>query len=74
MGQRTNIEYDEDADVWRWWFTGRDRVYREGVADSYDAASLAARKAIPRAPAQKITPAGYPLRNRGGGDVAGASD
>lgn len=71
-GQTTYMEYDEDAGVWRWWFTGRDGVYREGAADSYDEASLAMRKAIPRPPNKMITPPGYPLRNRGGGGVAGS--
>ncbi|OSY43568.1 hypothetical protein C8E95_2538 [Pseudonocardia autotrophica] len=71
-GTKMWIEHDPDAGVWRWWFTGRDGVYREGEADTYAAASLAGRKAMPPLLRKTITPPGYEIRNRGGGGVAGS--
>lgn len=62
----TRIEHDPEAGVWRWWLTGcRDGMDREGTADSWDAASLAARKAIPPLLQTKITPPAFPQKGRG---------
>jgi len=64
-GHTAYLEYDDDAGVWRWWFTGRDGVYREGEAPTEREASIAMRKAFPKPPNKSIAPPGYPLRGRG---------
>lgn len=71
-GTRVYFEHDTDAGVWRWKFTAWDKIPREGEADTYAAADLAARMAHPKPPDKMITPPGYALRNRGGGGVAGS--